>query len=91
VTDYTLYDRRSIAGMRTDCFLLSSRPAVGHTQPRILYVSGNLSLVAKWPKRDADLSSPYIAEIMNTWSSALPIRHHGILLRHRNIVTVTNK
>jgi hypothetical protein len=48
----------------------------------IQWVPGALSLVVKWPGREADHSPPSGAEVKNEWSyiSAPPVRLHGVVL-----------
>jgi hypothetical protein len=46
---------------------MSSRPALGPTQPPGRKVPGALSPVAKQPRLEADYSSPVSAEIKITW------------------------
>jgi hypothetical protein len=46
---------------------MSSRPALGPTQPSIQRVPGALSPGIKRPGREADHSDPTSAEVKNTW------------------------
>jgi hypothetical protein len=46
---------------------MSSRPALGPTQPPIQWVSGALSPGIKRPGREADYSPPTTAEVKKTW------------------------
>jgi hypothetical protein len=48
-------------------FSVSSRPALGSTQPPIQWVPGALSPRVKWPGSEADHSPPTIAEVSKTW------------------------
>jgi hypothetical protein len=48
-------------------FFMSSRPALGRTQPPIQWVPGALSLGAKWQGREADHSPPTSAEVKKAW------------------------
>jgi hypothetical protein len=48
-------------------FFTSSRPALGSTQPPIQWVPGALSQGIKWPRREADYSSPAINEVKKMW------------------------
>jgi hypothetical protein len=48
-------------------FSLSSRPALGPTQPPIQWVPGPLSPGVKWPGREANNSAPTSAEVKKTW------------------------
>jgi hypothetical protein len=47
-------------------FSTASRPALGHTQPLIQWVSGALSLGVKWPGREAH-HTPSSAEVEIAW------------------------
>jgi hypothetical protein len=53
---------------------MASIPAVGPTQPPILWVPGSLSLRVKWPGRDADDSPLSSAEVKN--GGAIPPLPH---------------
>jgi hypothetical protein len=46
---------------------MSSRPALGPTQPPIQGVSGALSLEVQRPGREADHSLPTTVEVKKTW------------------------
>jgi hypothetical protein len=46
---------------------MSSRPAMGSTQPPIQWVPGALSRGVKRPGREADHSPPASAEVKKTW------------------------
>jgi hypothetical protein len=54
-------------GVRNFHFSMSSRPALGSTQPLIQWVPGALSSGVKRPGREADHSSPTSSEVKNTW------------------------
>jgi hypothetical protein len=47
-------------------FSMSSRPALGSTQPPIQWVPGSLSPGVKWPGREADHSLPASTEVKKT-------------------------
>jgi hypothetical protein len=49
-------------------FSMSSRPAVGSTQPLIQWVPGTLSPGVKQQKREADHSPPISAEVKKPWA-----------------------
>jgi hypothetical protein len=55
-------------GLRIFLFTTASRPALASTQPPIQWVSGDLSLGIKRPRREAEHSPPSSAEIKNKWS-----------------------
>jgi hypothetical protein len=63
-------------------FCMSSRPALGSTQPSIQWVPGALSPGVKRPEREADHPPPNNAEIKKMWiyTSTPPIRLHGVVL-----------
>jgi hypothetical protein len=48
-------------------FSMSSRPALGSTQPPIQWIPGPLFLGVERPGREADHSSPTSAEVKKTW------------------------
>jgi hypothetical protein len=48
-------------------FSMSSRPALGPTQPPIQWAPGALSPGVKRPGREADRSPPTSAEVKKTW------------------------
>jgi hypothetical protein len=48
-------------------FSMSSRPALGSTQPPIQCVPGTLSLKVKRPVRESDHSPPASAEVNKMW------------------------
>jgi hypothetical protein len=82
---YEIYDRvfESRHGLGIFLFTTLSRPALGPTQPPILWVPGALfSLEVKRPGCEADHSSPYSAEFKNAWSftSTPPISLHNVVL-----------
>jgi hypothetical protein len=58
-TSYGLGDR----GIRVRVLVGPSRPALGPTQPHILWVLGNISPGVKRPGREADHSVPTTAEV----------------------------
>jgi hypothetical protein len=76
VTGYRLDGPGFDSGQGQEIFLFSieSRPALGHTQPSIQWVSGALSLGAKWLRREADHSPPSSAEVKN--GGAIPPLPH---------------
>jgi hypothetical protein len=58
----------SIHGGGWEFFSSPLRPqALGPTQPPIQWVPVALSLVVKWPEREADHSPPSSAEVKNAW------------------------
>jgi hypothetical protein len=61
---------------------MSSRPALGSTQPPIQCVPGAVSPEVKRPGREADHSPPASAEVKKTWVLYIhsPIRLHGVRL-----------
>jgi hypothetical protein len=63
------------------CFTTASRPALAPIQPPIQWIPGAFSLGVKLPGREADHSTPYSAEVNNTWSytSTHPVRIHGVV------------
>jgi hypothetical protein len=48
-------------------FSISSKPALGSTEPPIHWVPGTLSLGVKWQGREADHSPPTSVEVKGTW------------------------
>jgi hypothetical protein len=62
-TGYGLDDRK----VKNFHFSMSSRPAVGPTQPPIQWVSGALSPGIKLPGHEADHSPPTSTEVKKTW------------------------
>jgi hypothetical protein len=71
-----------LGGGKNFDFHVSSRPALGPTQPPIEWVSGALSPGTKQPGREADNSPPTSAEVKKTWISIrlLPICLHAVVL-----------
>jgi hypothetical protein len=68
-------------GLGNFLFTTASRPALGHTQPPIQWVSEVLSLGVKRPGREADHSPPSNAEVKE-WVELYfhsPIRLHGVV------------
>jgi hypothetical protein len=63
-------------------FTTASRLALGPNQPPIQWVPGAISLGVRRPRRESDHSPPSSAEVKNAWkyTSALPIRLHGVVL-----------
>jgi hypothetical protein len=63
-------------------FSMSSRLALGFTQPPIQWVPGALSLGVKRPVREADHSPPASAEVKKNVDLYIhsPIRLHGVVL-----------
>jgi hypothetical protein len=63
----------------------ASRPALGPTQPPIQLIPAAVSLGVKRLGREADHSPPSSTEVKNAWSytSTLPIRLHGVMLRKK--------
>jgi hypothetical protein len=55
-------------------FPAAHRPAVGPTQPPTQWVLGTHSRVVKLPNREADHSSPCIAEVKNSGAKS-PVSH----------------
>jgi hypothetical protein len=43
------------------------RPVLGPTQPPVQWIPGTFSPDVKRPKREADHSSPFSAEVKNAW------------------------
>jgi hypothetical protein len=79
-TGYGLNDRGSEFESRQGqefYFFMSSRPALGPTQPPIQWVPGALSPGVKRPGREADHSPPTNAEVKKMW---FYISLHGIVL-----------
>jgi hypothetical protein len=78
----TLYDSsvgwadgvRVPVGSRIFLFYTSSRPVLGPTQPPIQWVPGALFPGVKRQRREADHSSPTIAEVNKTWIYTSPSR-----------------
>jgi hypothetical protein len=68
---------------RDNFIFCASRTGLGPTQPPIQWAPGALSLGVKRPGREADHSPPSSAEAKNAWSytSTLPVRLHGVVLR----------
>jgi hypothetical protein len=48
-------------------FSTSSRLTLGPTQPPIQWIMKILSLGVKWPRHEADHSSPVSAKVKKTW------------------------
>jgi len=63
-------------------FVTMPRPALGHTQPPVQWVSEALTPGVERPGREADNSSPFCVEVKNAWSyiSTPPVRVHGVVL-----------
>jgi hypothetical protein len=64
----------------------------GTTQPPIQFVPGALSLGVKRPKREADHSPPYSAEVKNVWSYTSTPQYAFMvrcLVKHRDNFTFT--
>jgi hypothetical protein len=55
-------------GLGIFLFTIASKPALGPTQPPIQWVPGDLSQGVKRLGREADHTSPSIAEVKNAWS-----------------------
>jgi hypothetical protein len=72
----------SPGGDKNFLFSMSSRSALGSTQPPIKWVQGPLSPGVKRPELEADHSPLTSAKVKNTWiyTSTPPIRLHGLVL-----------
>jgi hypothetical protein len=85
-TGYGLDDQgggsSSPSRVRNFHFAISSRPALGSTQPPIKWVPGALSLGVKRQGREADHSPPTSAEVNKMWiyTSTPPLRLQGVML-----------
>jgi hypothetical protein len=70
-TTYVLVDRgvgvRVPVGSRIFSFPMSSKPALGYTQPPIQWIPGALPPGVKRPWREADHSPPASAEVKKMW------------------------
>jgi len=72
----------------------ASRLALGHIQPPIQWVTGELSPGIKRPGHEAGHSLPTSTEVKNGWSytTTTPIRPHGVVLNyHRNNFTLSTR
>jgi hypothetical protein len=71
VTGYVLDNREvgvpSLIVVKNFHFFMSSRLALGSTQPLIQWIMGVLSPGIKRPRREADHSPPTSAEVKKTW------------------------
>jgi hypothetical protein len=69
-------------GLGIFLFTTVSRTALGPTQPHNQWVPEALSLGVKRPRREADHSPSFSAEVKNEWSYTFtsPIRLHGVVL-----------
>jgi hypothetical protein len=69
-------------GVKNFHFSMSSRQALGSTQPPIQWVLGTLSPGVKQQGHEADPSSPTSAKVKKTWAYTCtpPICLHGIML-----------
>jgi hypothetical protein len=69
-------DRSSSPGrVKKFYFYLSSRSALGITQPPIKWVTEALYPGVEWPGREADHSPPTIAEVKKMWIYIYPLPH----------------
>jgi hypothetical protein len=64
-------------------YITASRPDLRPTQPPLQRVPTVISPGVKWPRREADHSSPSSAEVKNAWSyTSIPlIQLHSAVLR----------
>jgi hypothetical protein len=84
------FDSRRRLGI--SLFSAVPRPALRPTQPPNQWILEVLSLGVKWPKREADHSTPSRVEVKNTWSytSTLPYAFTvWSLVKHRDNFTFT--
>jgi hypothetical protein len=68
---------------------LSSRPALGLTQPPIQWAPGALSLGVKRQGREDDHSPPSSAKVKNAWKYTSTIRLHGVVLSYSTGATLS--